>query len=196
MVKICEKVSATDLWELSPLQSILHTSPPLVCQHNLTDLIWFDLVWSTIQLLCQHQHPPYHNHPQRHSMQHSSWLWCRQSLKICQRPSSWSDVAEIVDDTSLGKPQKLDDLGNWETSYEWNLASSQSSPLKSMLKSEKRHLVIEKHVRNVAASVGVPNLMCTFCYSVIKSTQSITDTVKSKHKVSSVPTRFSAESNW
>ena len=42
--KICEKVS-TDLWELSPLQSILHTLPPLICQHNhhaYVLLVWFD----------------------------------------------------------------------------------------------------------------------------------------------------------
>ena len=107
-----------DLWEsvdrsvgIVSSSSILHTSPPLIYQHNPH---WFDLVWFDQQFSFFVSISNSILSIQRHGMQHLSWLWCRQSSKICDQPSSWSDIAEIVDDTSLGKPQQLDDLGNWD----------------------------------------------------------------------------------
>ena len=38
-------------------------------------------------------------------------------LMIDNRPSSWSDIAEVVDDAGLGKPQKLAELSDYETAH-------------------------------------------------------------------------------
>ena len=71
-----------------------------------------------------------------------------QHFKLGSPPCSWSDIAEVVDDTGLGKPQKITDFSNWERIL---------IPIQS-LEVGKCHLVIKQHVRNVVASISVPHL--------------------------------------